>query len=216
MKVLITGTARGIGKATAKLFSEKGHEVIGIDLLPSDIANKNYNHIIASVTDETLPEIDGVEILINNAGVQTRSLNDIDVNLKGTINITEKYAFNDKIRSVVMLASASAATGSEFPEYVASKGGVVSYIKNVAFRLAKYGATCNSVSPGGVVTPMNDHVLYDEKLYNAAVNESLLKKWASSEEIAEWIYFLSVVNKSMTGQDLIIDNGEMINLNFIW
>ena len=46
--------------------------------------------------------------------------------------------------------------------------------------------------------------------------ETLLKRWASAEEIAEWAYFVSVVNKSMTGQDIIIDNGELTKFNFIW
>ena len=38
----------------------------------------------------------------------------------------------------------------------------------------------------------------------------------SAEEIADWIYFIAVRNKSMTGQDIIIDNGEMINSKFVW
>lgn len=43
-----------------------------------------------------------------------------------------------------------------------------------------------------------------------------LKKWASPEEIANWIYFLTVINQSCTGQDIIIDNGETSATNFIW
>ena len=43
-----------------------------------------------------------------------------------------------------------------------------------------------------------------------------LKKWATPEEAAEWTYFISVVNKSMTGQDIIIDNGESSYTKFVW
>ena len=43
-----------------------------------------------------------------------------------------------------------------------------------------------------------------------------LRKWASAEEIAEWAYFLTVINKSMTAQDLLIDNGEAARAEFIW
>ena len=46
-----------------------------------------------------------------------------------------------------------------------------------------------------------------------------MKKWATAEEIAEWVYFRTVVNKSATGVDIIIDNGEMTlasTLNFVW
>ena len=82
--------------------------------------------------------------------------------------------------------------------------------------MAKYGATCNSLSPGGVMTDINRHIIDDERLWAAVMDESLLYKWAQPEEIAEWIYFVAVVNKSMTAQDILIDNGEQAKANFIW
>src|SRR5699024_2281133 len=114
---------------------------------------------------------------------------DIDVNLKGTIRVTEKYAFNNGIKSVLFIASASASTGAEFPEYVASKGGVVSYMKNVALRLAWQGVTVNSLSPGGVLTPLNARVIDDGEKWSKIMALTPLRKWASAEEIAEWAYF---------------------------
>jgi len=216
MSVVITGCSSGIGYSAAKLFLSKGYKVVGIDVNDAPFKEDGYSHLKMSVNDKNLPDIEDVEILINSAGVQTQTVEDITVNLLGTINVTEKYAFTKSIKSVLNIASASALNGAEFPEYAASKGGVISYTKNVALRLAKYGATCNSISPGAVITPMNNHILYDEKLFDAVKNESLLLKWATAEEIAEWIYFLTVINKSMTGQDLLIDNGEMLKSNFIW
>ena len=161
MKVIVTGTGRGIGRAIAMKFLSSGHDVTGIDVNPSTIDDERYTHIISDISDGELPEIGDVEILINNAGVQDTG-RDIDVNLKGTIRVTEKYAFNNGIKSVLFIASAGAATGAEFPEYVASKGGVVSYMKNVALRLARQGVTVNSLSPGGVLTPLNARVIDDE------------------------------------------------------
>ena len=215
MKVVITGTSRGIGRSTAQKFLGEGHEVVGIDTSPAPFSHPNYTHHVCDITKD-LPDIDGTEILINNAGVQTATGRDVEVNLMGTIAVTEKYAFQDRIKAVVNVASASGSTGSEFPEYAASKGGVIAYTKNTALRLAKYGAVCNSVSPGGVTTESNAHVLNDEKLKAAAIGESLLNKWASADEIAEWIYFLAVKNKSMTAQDLLIDNGDAAKSNFVW
>ena len=215
MKVLITGTSKGIGRAIAEKFLTCGHEVVGFDILPAAIEHANYTHYITDIFSGELPEIAGVEILINNAGVQD-SGRDIDVNLKGSIRVTEKYALQEKIKSVLFIASASARTGSEFPEYAASKGGLVAYMKNVALRVAKYGATSNSLSPGGVKTQLNERVMNDEKLWKQIMNETLLPKWAEAEEIAEWAYFVTVINRSMTAQDILIDNGEDAKANFIW
>lgn len=213
MKVLITGTSRGIGKAICEKFLKEGHSVIGFDVLPASIDDENYRHYTVDIT-KNLPDIDGVEILINNAGVQ--NLNDIDVNLKGTVAVTEKYAFCDKIKSVLFIASASATSGSEFPEYAASKGGVVAYMKNVALRIAKYGATANSLSPGGVLTDSNAKVIKDKKSWDKIMSLTLLPKWATVEEIADWAYFMTVVNKSMTAQDVLVDNGEIAKAQFVW
>lgn len=215
MKVIVTGTGRGIGRAIAMKFLSSGHDVTGIDVNPSTIDDESYTHVITDISEGELPEIGDVEILINNAGVQDTG-RDIDVNLKGTIRVTEKYAFNNGIKSVLFIASASASTGAEFPEYVASKGGVVSYMKNVALRLSGQGVTVNSLSPGGVLTPLNARVIDDGKKWSKIMALTPLRKWASAEEIAEWAYFLTVINKSMTAQDLLIDNGEAARAEFIW
>lgn len=215
MKVLVTGSSNGIGKAITEKFLKENHEVIGIDIDKQTIFNDNYTHIQESILSNNLPILDDIDILINNAGVQN-SIDDIDVNLKGTINITEKYGLNKNIKSIIFIASASASTGAEFPRYVASKGGLVSYMKYVAQEVAKYQATANSISPGGVITDLNKHILEDKKLYEAVLNETLLNRWAEPEEIAELTYYLAITNKSITGQDILIDNGEFLKSNFIW
>lgn len=215
MKVLITGTSQGIGNAIALLFLEKGHTVFGIDRQKSSINNPNYFHYECDIRDyEKLPNLSGINILINNAGTQNEE--DIDINLKALIHITEQYGIQKDIKSILNIGSASAHTGSEFPAYCASKGGVLSYTKNVAIRVAKFNATCNSLDPGGVLTPLNECVINDEILWNQIMDETPLKRWATTEEIAQWAYFLTVTNTFCTGQNILVDGGESINYKFIW
>lgn len=215
MKVLITGTSRGIGKAIAEKFLKEKHTVIGIDRQSSSISDENYTHYQCDIRDyENLPEINDVNILINNAGTQNEQ--DIDINLKALIHITEKYAVQKNIRSILNIGSASAHTGAEFPEYCASKAGILAYTKNVALRVAPFNATCNSLDPGGVITPLNDCVINDPKLWAEIMNETPLKRWATAEEIADWAYFLTVTNTFCTGQSIVVDGGESINYNFVW
>lgn len=231
MKVLITGTSRGIGRAAALKFLSEGAQVIGLDTQKDTISGeskvknpKNYSHFIADISDPlSLPEISGVEILVNNAGIQTpapfpEGEKDIGVNLLGTMSVTEKYAFQPKIKSVLFNASASALSGNEFPAYAASKAGMVGYMKNCAIRLAnRFQATCNALCFGGVLTELNAPVINDRNLWQKIMDVTPLKRWASAKEAAEWIYFLTVTNTFCTGQAIEVSGGERNCADlFVW
>ena len=215
MKILITGTSSGIGKGCAEFFLKKGHEVYGFDKNAATITQPGYTHFCLDIRDkDSYPELPPVDILINNAGTQDG--NDIDVNLKGTISITEHYGIHPDIYSIVMIGSASGHTGSEFPEYAASKGGVLAYAKNVAMRIAPYQATCNSLDFGGVLTELNKPVMEDEALWNQIMDVTPLKRWMTVEETADWAYFMTVTNRFCTGQNILIDGLEAGNAHFVW
>ena len=118
MRVLITGTSSGIGKAIAEKFLKEGFDVTGFDRKEASIRQESYTHFCLDIrAREQYPALAPFDIVINNAGVQNED--DIDINLKGTIAITEAYGIHDTIRAVLMIGSASGHTGAEFPEYTA-------------------------------------------------------------------------------------------------
>lgn len=231
MNVVVSGTSRGIGLAIAQEFLDKGHVVYGYDVLPASIEHPRYRHVIHDMREESFaadaPALDGtgsgvpdsvapdLDVLICNAGTLEET-DAIDVNLLGTMRFAEHFVGAPSLRSILFVASASARNGAEFPRYVASKAGIVGYMKNLALAVAKRGITCNSVSPGGVLTSSNQHILDDPGMYEAVLDETLLGKWAEPQEVAELVYFLTVTNRSITGEDILMDNGEMLKSNFIW
>lgn len=215
MRVLITGTSSGIGKATAELFIERGHEVIGIDIKLPAIVSTAYTHYMCDVTKPHLLPSLAVDIVINNAGTIEEDTA-MSTNLEGYVNIVEKYCYNHTVKSLINVASISGHVGLDTARYAASQGARLAYTKHLAITLGqKYGMKVNSVSPGAVLTGLEPHLYKHGNLVDAVANENLLKKWIMPEEMAEWLYFVAVHNKSMTGQDILIDNGEVANYNFI-
>ena len=235
MKVLVTGTSAGIGRATAELFLERGHEVWGFDVQAATLTHPGYTHHVVDVRrPQDFPAGIKPEIIINNAGVQD-SGDDLGVNLRGTINVTEFYAFGRRasdgrgtgtsallakpapqVRAVVNVGSASGHAGSEFPEYAASKGGVIKLLPRTWPVGLLRRRRNNSTDPGGVLTPAQPVRHGRPQAWGRIMDLTPMRRWATAEEIAEWIYFVAVTNRFMTGQNLLIDGGEAGRSEFVW
>ena len=215
MNILITGASGGIGSAAAERFLALGHTVYGLDLRPAAVEHGRYTHFVLDLRTDPLPALDA-GVLLFAAGAQNGA-DDLGDNLTSAIRAAEHYKDSPALKSVLFVASASAVTGQEFPLYAAAKAGLVGYMRNLAIRLAPRGVTCNAISPGGVLTALNDPVTEDPALWERIMAVTPLKKWMTAEEVADWAVFLTLTNRSMSGQNLLIDNGERdLNDRFVW
>ena len=201
MRAVVSGSASGIGRAIARRFLQEGLEVCGFDTQEGTIDHPRYRHVRRDIRQDCRLEDYAPEILVNAAGTIEEN-EAIDVNLRGTIAFTEDFLDSPALRSVLFIASASARNGAEFPFYVASKAGLVGYMKNLALKLAERGITCNSISPGGVITPMNRHILEDELRIHVAVMgivANTVESWRPTDTVGKQ----TVVSKKIPDEYII-------------
>lgn len=231
-KILITGGASGIGRATCALFLHEGAAVVVLDRNTADVTD--VHAIVADVSDaasvtRAMPQaaqvMGGLDGLVNAAGVfinkdlmatdaQTWNTT-IAVNLTGTflcVQAAVPLLRQVAHATIVNLASGVGLlpTGGGSTAYVASKGGVIAMTRALSAELAP-GIRVNAVCPGAVETPMTDGTLRDASgaIIPAIVNRYALGRPASPAEIAAAILFLTSQESSfVTGVNLAVDGGR--------
>jgi meso-butanediol dehydrogenase/(S,S)-butanediol dehydrogenase/diacetyl reductase len=245
-RVLITGGASGIGAATAARFLEEGARVCVLDRDATACGHIKHElrglgeagvseAIIADVTDlmqveaafaEAIRLMDGVDVLINNAGISIRHKflditpeeweRVIAVNLTGVFYVAQTAArhmwenFSAERGSGVILQTASTNGMMGYPyyaDYNASKAGVIELTRSMALELAPKVRVC-AVAPGYVLTPMQRAEYSDAML--AEVNRKIpLGRHAKPEEIAGLFAYLASDDAVFaTGQVYTMDGGE--------
>ena len=228
-KVLITGTSCGVGRAAAmKFLSDEAYEVVGLDWKESTINHPNYKHYVCDVGNkEELPNIKNISYICNNAGIVTPKADAIRVNQIGYINVIETYGYDPCLKSVVNVGSTASCKGYDNLEYCSSQGARDAITKWAANNFGKDDrhVIVNGLNLDGIVaadpekgiqgTSLEPELYAHPELMEEIAALSILKKLATVEEIAEWIYFLLVTNTVMTGQIINIDGELMGAYKFI-
>jgi 2-hydroxycyclohexanecarboxyl-CoA dehydrogenase len=172
-------------------------------------------------------ELGAIDVLVNNAGTDRFSffvntdeeLWDfvLGVNLRGVLAVTHAVLPSMQERRtgcIVNVASEAGRVGSQGSAvYSAAKAGVIGFTKAIAREAARYRVRCNAVAPGPIETPLLNAaplVLGEvgERLKQAMVNQTALKRSGEPEEVAAAIAFLSSEDASyVTGQTLNVSGG---------
>ena len=233
---VITGGGRGIGKATAKLFTNEGATVViaefdevsgqstanelGAHFIKTDISNEESVNALFNFVSSELGQLD---ILVNNAGILADStLKKLDpdsfdavinVNLRG-VYLCGRAAADIMIEQgsgVILNASSVVAHHGNFGQtnYVASKAGVIGITKVWARELGKDGIRVNAVAPGFIQTNMTAGM--PEKVVDMMGEKVPLKRWGQPEDVANAYTFLASDEASyITGAVLNVDGGVVV------
>ena len=231
---IVTGAARGIGLATAKLFNENGFKVAIVDkdkneitklsILNNDIRTFCYDISDHDSIDKMFNSIlkwhNRIDVLVNNAGVadfgkiestDLNRWNDVmRTNLDGAFMCSQKSISHlKKTRGcIINIASISGLRASTLRvAYGTSKAAIIQLTKQQAAELGEYGIRVNCVAPGPVKTKLAMAV-HTQDIIDAYHDAIPLNRYGTEIEIANAIYFLASEKASyVTGQILAVDGG---------
>lgn len=233
---LVTGSARGIGAATARALAREGAKVfvmdrpteleaatalareIGGEALGCDITEPAAAELVRT---RVLEHHEGLDILVHNAGItRDKTLANMDaerwnlvleVNLRALIRLNEALGGILRDEGRIVCLSSVGGIGGNFGQtnYAASKAGIIGYIQGLAPLLAGRGITVNAVAPGFIETRMTAAVPFGTR--EAARRLSNLFQGGQPEDIAEGITFLASPGAAgLTGEVLRICGGSYI------
>lgn len=225
MKIIVTGTSRGLGKSLAEFLAEKGHTIIGC--ARSNLETTKFTHVPGvdlndpstfSLIKDHLSDADG---LVNNAAVAfdgllatqgEKSIQDIiSVNLVGPLLLSKHYV-RERLRrklpgTIVNVSSIISIRGyAGLASYAASKAGLDGMTRSLARELGAKGFRVNSVLPGYMETEMSKDL--DLKQKSKIINRTPLGRLAELQDVNPVVEFLlGDSSRFITGQSIVVDGG---------
>ena len=232
--ILITGASGSIGNDLVKKFVSLGGNVFGSGTKTEklDELKKKYPTIkvkkfdiaehsrIEEFIENVVLELGGLDILINNAGINKDNLSlrmkdeewkkVLDINLTSTF-LLSKYAIKKMLKNkfgrVVNITSVVAHTGNlGQSNYSASKAGIIGMSKSLAIEYAKKNITINCVSPGFIVSDMTINIAEKVKLF--LTSRIPMGKLGTGDDVSNCVAFLSSDQASyVTGETIHVNGG---------
>ena len=232
--ILITGASGGIGKELVKKFVSLGGNVLGsgTKIEKLDLLKKQYPNIkvkkfdmaedskIKDFIDSVTLELGGLDILINNAGINMDNLSlrmkdeewkkVININLTSTFLLSKhaiKQMLKNKFGRIVNITSVVGHTGNlGQSNYSASKSGIIGMSKSLAIEYAKKNITVNCVSPGFIASDMTMNIAEKVKLY--LTSRIPMGRLGTGEDVSNCVAFLSSLEASyITGETIHVNGG---------
>ena len=240
--VLITGGSQGIGQGIAFRLAEEGAD-IAVDYVgnsasadatvaqiqkrgrralavQADISSVDHIH---SMMKQTVDSLGGVDVLINNAGVEKHASiweateHDYDlvltINLKGAFFASQAFAQHrmavKKPGKIINVSSVHEELPfPHFTSYCASKGGMKMMMRNLSIELAPYGITVNNIAPGAIETPINTALLNDPPKLKALLDNIPLARLGQVSDVAGVAAFLASSDADyINGANIVVDGG---------
>src|SRR4051794_16812069 len=219
MRVLVTGAARGLGRAFVEALEARGDDVLGVDLIDGcDVTNEADCEAAVALAVKRFGGLDG---LVNNAGIVSVTRGGcreipsdewdrvLAVNAKGTWLMTRAAIPAMTTGSIVNLASETAFSGSHgMSHYVASKAAVIGLTRALARELGPAGIRVNAIAPGYTDTEggrgIGDPATYD-------VRPTPLGRVGEPEDmVGTLLYLLDPGSAFVTGQIVLVNGGRVM------